>query len=467
MRALYNLFLMLFLTAAVALPAQQTRQFTLQHFPAGKKDVLILLQFYGENFEAIDSAGIYSDTTVAFHINNFADGLYAIKLKSEKDNQAEFILTANERDVILEAPYVELLNGAIAIENSRENEAYLQLIKVLQQYDPLLEQQAAKLEALSYFKPDYKKQLKTIEDNTEYLFQSFDAQLIEVERAYANTFAAEVLVPLNKKPFRSQNPVWPLQYDGYRSLLHDHFFDSINTNDNRLLRHYAYFDKIRYYLTTLTDKTSDGSKEGIDIIMNSLKENEDVNSFVYTSLLKVFLKYKSEVLINYITEKHPNGCALNLSMEDLGRLSNMQNSMVGSKGRDILLYDVNGKVQSLYEQCKKNKVTLLVYWISWCSRCKKETPEIERLYEQYKKLGLGLFAVSVDEKKEEWEKALAVNKLSGINVSELVPLKESKVLPLYNVTTTPAIFLLDKDGKILAKNIYGPQLEAELKKVLK
>ncbi|MFN8285373.1 MAG: thioredoxin-like domain-containing protein [Chitinophagales bacterium] len=465
----YSLLLCSLFCAALTYAAAYSFTVNIYGFPVSIKrvDQLQLLQFYGEEFTAIDSVVIRNDTTILFTVNNFKEGLYALKFKSEKQNQAELILTATDVKLRVSAAYHDIMNGECAIENSRENEAYVQLMKVIQQYEPLFTEQAAKLERVSFFQPDYKRQMKVIEDNTEYLHQSYDAQLIEVERAYPNTFTAEVLVPLNKLPFRNQSAIWPLQYDGYRALLHDHYFDSVNTNDERLLRHYAYIDKIHVYLSTYTDKTSDGSRAGIDVVMNSLKENEDVNSFVYTSLLKVFLKYKSEVLVNYITEKHPNGCALNLSMEDLSRLSNMQNSMVGSKGRDILLYDVNGKAQSLYEQCKKNKVTLLVYWISWCSRCKKETPELERLYEQYKKQGLGLFAVSVDEKKEEWEKALVVNKLSGINVSELVPLKESKVLPLYNVTTTPAIFLLDKDGKIMAKNIYGAQLDAEIRKALK
>ncbi len=465
----YYLFLLLLAVAVAGYAGSYSFTVSIYGFPASVKraDQLQLMQFYGEDFSAIDSVVVKGDTVIKFTVTNFADGLYALKFKSEKQNQAELLLAEADKELRVSAAYQDIMNGEAAVENSRENEAYLQLIKIIQQFEPLFTEQTAKLEAVSFFAPDYKRQLKVVEDNTEYLYQSYYAQLVQVERAYPKTFVAEVLVPINKVPFRSQNAVWPLQYDGYRALLHDHYFDSLNANDPRLLRHYAYIDKIHVYLSSYTDKTSDGSRAGIDVVMASLKDNEEVNSFVYTSLLKVFLKYKSEVLVNYITEKHPNGCALNLSMEDLNRLSNMQNSMVGSKGRDILLYDVNGKAQSLYEQCKKNKVTLLVYWISWCTRCKKETPEIERLYEQYKKYGLGLFAVSVDEKKEEWEKALAVNKLSGINVSELVPLKESKVLPLYNVTTTPAVFLLDRDGKILAKGVYGAQLEAQILKALK
>lgn len=465
----YFIIALLVLLSSTAYCKPYSFTVVIKNFPVSIKriDQLQLLQFYGEEFPVLDSIEIRTDTLIRFTLPDFHDGLYALKFKSEKQNQAELILSKSDTAILVTANYQDIMNGEAIIENSMENEAYARLIAVRQHYQPLFDEQASALETVSFFLPDYKRQLKLVEDRMEYLYQSFDASLQEVRNAFPRTYTAGVLVPMALIPYRNQHDIWPLQYDGYRALLHDHFFDSINTNDTRLLRHYAYIDKVHEYLANYTDKTSDGSRAGIDVIMNSLAQNEEVNSFVYTSLLKVFLKYKSEVLVNYITEKHPNGCALNLSMEELTRLNNMQSSMVGSKGRDILLYDVNGKAQSLYEQCKKNKATVLIYWISWCARCKKETPEIQAIYERYRKQGLGLFAVSVDEKKEEWEKALALNGLSGINVSELVPLKESKVLALYNVTTTPAIFLLDREGKILAKGLLGSDLEDAVKAALK
>lgn len=444
-----------------------TVQLTISQYKQGKKEAVMLLKYYGDNFTAIDSMVISHDTLIIFNLGNATDGLYAVKCSSEKENKAEFIINKKEGILKLEAAHFQLLNGEIAIENSAENNAYAQLLEVRKKYSQPYYLAQAKLDALSVFSPAYKAQLKAAEEAIEALDVQVNTELDKLANNYAATYTAQVLIPLAKTPVRTYNPGWAVYYDGYRSLLHAHFFHYVNTADNRLLAHYAYSDKLREYLTAYNDKTTDGTKQGIDIIMGSLKDNDEVNSYVYNTLLKTFIKYKSDILVKHLTDKHPNGCSLNLSIEDLQKLTTMQATAVGGKAPDILLYDEKGKVQSLYEQCRKNKYTVLVFWISWCNRCQKETPELEKLYQQYKKQGLGLFAVSVDEKKEEWLKGLAENKMTGINVSELVPLKQSKVLPLYGIANTPALFVLDRDAKIIEKNVFGEKLKAEIAVLLK
>lgn len=461
------LSLLLLLLVTIAGAQSFTVQIKITNYKTGKKEAIQLLKYYGDNFSTIDSAAINSDTTIAFVLNNVTDGLYAVKCRSEKENKAEFIINKNEKELKLEAAHFQLLNGEIAIDNSTENTAYAKLLEVRGQYSQPYYVAQAKLDALSIFSPAYKTQQKAAEEAIEQLDKEVNKAMDAITVAYPATYTAQVLVPLAKTPVRADNPGWQVYYDGYRSLLHAHFFHYVNTTDSRLLTHYAFNDKLREYLQAYNEKTTDGTKQGIDIIMGSLKDNDEVNSYVYNTLLKTFIKYKSDVLIKHLTDKHPNGCALDLSAEELQKLTTMQATAVGGKAPDILLYDDKGKVQSLYEQCKKNKYTILVFWISWCNRCQKETPELEKLYQQYKKQGLGLFAVSVDEKKEEWLKGLTENKMSGVNVSELIPLKQSKVLPLYGVSNTPALFILDKDGKIIAKNVFGDKLHSEIAALFK
>lgn len=438
----------------------------LNGYKAGKKEAITLLKYYGDSFTSIDSMQITSDTTVIFNLANAIDGLYAVKCRSEKENKAEFIINRNEKNIRLEAVHTQLLNGEIAIEGSAENEAYAKLLELRSKYDQQYYLAHAKLDALSVFSPSYKAQLKAAEDAIETLDAQQNEELDKLAASYPASYTGEVLIPVSKIPTRSLNPGWAAYYDGYRSLLHAHFFHFINTADSRLLYHYAFSDKLREYLTNYNEKTTDGTKQGIDMLMGSLKDNDEVNGYVYNTLLKTFIKYKSDILVKHLTDKHPNGCSLDLSIEDLQKLTTMQATAIGGKAPDILLYDEKGKVQSLYEQCKKNKYTVLVFWISWCNRCQKETPELEKLYQQYKKQGLGLFSVSVDEKKEEWLKGLTANKMSGTNVSELVPLKQSKVLPLYGISNTPALFILDKDAKIVNKNVFGEKLRSEIAAIL-
>jgi hypothetical protein len=84
------------------------------------------------------------------------------------------------------------------------------------------------------------------------------------------------------------------------------------------------------------------------------------------------------------------------------------------------------------------------------------------LQESWKKKKIGLFTVGLDEDKATWKLNMEKYGLKGIHVNELVPLTQSKVLPVFNIHTTPALFILDSEGKILEKNIYGKSLEKVL-----
>lgn len=428
---------------------------------ANQRDVLYLNRFYIEQFTAIDSVRISSDTTVTFPVRLHLSGLYSIRLKSEKENQAEFILSPTEKRVGIICNYVQLLNGMAEVESSAENTAYASLIALNSNYISKRKEIEETLERLHPYLSNYKMQVTRLEELVEIEHKKHNIDLLAFQLRYPATFSAQVLAPLAKTPTREEAHAKEL-FDSYRSFLHVHYFDSTNTNDTRVLNHYAFMDKVTEYLSQYTDKTSDGAKAGIDVIMNVLAQNDEVNGAVYTSLLRVFLKHKSEPLIKHLTDRHPNGCSLNLSVEELRKLNTIQSTTIGSRAPDLLLYDQNGKVQSLYEHCGRNKVTILLFWISWCSRCKKEVPEIEKLFQQYRKKGVGLFTVSLDEKKEDWVKALTAHPLSGTNVCEQVPFKSSKVLQDYGISTTPAVFVIDKTGKILLKNIYGQQLNSQI-----
>jgi thiol-disulfide isomerase/thioredoxin len=463
------LIVFVLLLSGISCLTARSYSFTLnvKNVPAGKKNVLIILRYFGEDFLPSDSFHIHQDTTFIIELKDFSNGLYALKWKSERQNQAELLMNEDEKNLKIEADYTQLLNGSIMIENSKENTAYAQLIQTKMKYEPQFYETAVKLSSISFLQPDYKSALMKAEEEMELKQNLFNLELQQIELAYPNTFTTQVLLPLARFPVRNMQPEWEKRYDGYRSFLHENFFHFINTNDTRLLYHYAFLDKINEYFNSYTDKSTDGAKAGIDVLMKALKSNDEVNNFVYNYLLKVFIKGKSDMLIQHLMSKHPSGCTLKLSADDLKKLMSIQATSLGGQAPDLLLYDQHGKVQSLYEQCKKNKITLLIFWTSWCSRCQKEMPVVEALLQKYRKSGLGLFAVSLDEKKEEWIKAINLFKLSGVHVSELLPLKQSKILPMYNISTTPALFLLDSESKIMAKNIFGYQLEEFIKTKLK
>ncbi len=137
---------------------------------------------------------------------------------------------------------------------------------------------------------------------------------------------------------------------------------------------------------------------------------------------------------------------------------------IGAAAPDFKMNDVNGKPVSL--SSFKGQYVLVDFWASWCGPCRQENPNVVKAYNAYKDKGFTILGVSLDKEKEAWVKAIADDKLSWSHVSDL-QYWDNAAARLYKVQSIPANFLLDKEGKIIAKNLRGEDLEAELAKVLK
>ncbi|MFS4457300.1 redoxin domain-containing protein [Maribacter sp. 2304DJ31-5] len=106
----------------------------------------------------------------------------------------------------------------------------------------------------------------------------------------------------------------------------------------------------------------------------------------------------------------------------------------------------------------RGKVVLVDFWASWCVYCRKETPNLKQQYEKYKDHGLEILSVSFDTKREHWLKALEEDHMPWLQVADLRGVKKSEVTGDYGVNAIPFIFLLDREGKVVAKNIRQPSM---------
>jgi thiol-disulfide isomerase/thioredoxin len=115
----------------------------------------------------------------------------------------------------------------------------------------------------------------------------------------------------------------------------------------------------------------------------------------------------------------------------------------------------------------KGKVVLVDFWASWCGPCRAENPNVVKMYEKFKNKGFTIFSVSLDEDASKWKEAIEKDKLSWTNhVSDLQGWKSS-VVANYGIEGIPHTVLLNKDGKIIGKNLRGEKLEETLNELLK
>ena len=114
----------------------------------------------------------------------------------------------------------------------------------------------------------------------------------------------------------------------------------------------------------------------------------------------------------------------------------------------------------------KGKYVLLDFWASWCAPCREENPNIVKQYEKFKSKNFMILGVSLDDDRAAWIKAIKDDQLNWPHLSELKRW-DGKVTLQYKVEGIPASFILDPEGKIIAKNLRGVELEQFLGKTLK
>lgn len=127
---------------------------------------------------------------------------------------------------------------------------------------------------------------------------------------------------------------------------------------------------------------------------------------------------------------------------------------------------LNPKGDTVALRSVKGKYILLDFWASWCRPCRQESPTLVRLYNAYKDKGFTILSVSIDDSKEKWIKAIEKDHYTWTNVSDLRGWA-SPASVLYSVSTIPGSFLLDTEGRIIAKNLRGKDLENKLVELLK
>ena len=147
------------------------------------------------------------------------------------------------------------------------------------------------------------------------------------------------------------------------------------------------------------------------------------------------------------------------------RIEQLKTVAVGQIAPDFKQNDVDGNPIKFSDIYSENELTLLDFWAAWCGPCRAENPNVVAVYNDYKDKGFTVFGVSLDREKEAWLKAIEDDNLTWSHVSDLA-YWQNAAAKLYAVNSIPSSLIVDKTGKIVAKNKRAEELRATVAELL-
>ena len=396
-------------------------------------------------------------------------GVYLIAT-AEKSLLFDFIVT--EPEISLETDSANVIMN-MKIKGSPENDVFFGYTR----YTTTMGKEASAIEEQLKKAKDKKDTAEERKLNEKYKKLSLD--LFEYRKGIMQNHPGSLLSKIFKMMTDIEVPDAPknekgeiidsnFQYNYY----YKHYFDNFDWADERIVRTPVFHNKFETFIVKLTPQIPDSIIKSADFLLKQAevgKENFKYCLFWITNHYETSTYMgMDKVFVHMVDNYYAKGKAfwidetLNFKMKD--RADILRNCLIGVKAPNLTMLDTNHVYQSLHNI--KASYTLLIFWDANCGKCKEEMPKLAALYDELNgknggKKVLDVFGVSLTPDAKEWQKYLRDHKLKWTNVYD--PNNETNFRRLYDIYSTPVLYLLDENKKIVAKRLNVEQLKEFIK----
>lgn len=254
----------------------------------------------------------------------------------------------------------------------------------------------------------------------------------------------------------------------------NHYFDNLDLADPRMLRTPFLFQRLDHYVNKMTVQHPDSINQSLYYILEKMKPAEETFKYYLIHFLNTYAKSQivgfDAVYVFLAKTYYESGQAPWTDEEQLAKIienaNRLEPLLIGKIAPNIKMQTQDNKEIWLHDF--QSPYTVLFIWDPDCGHCKKSMPEMIDFYNQYKDRGVAVFAICTklyDELQKCWD--FIEEKGMGVWFNTVDPYNRSKFRTIYDVKTTPQIYILDQKKEILSKRIGADQLPEVMDQILK
>lgn len=379
-------------------------------------------------------------------------------------DKTNFEILVNEQKFTIELDKAKMMEG-ITFKNSKENELFYEYLAFANNISKEIAPYQKALESAR--KNDHKDSIKMASEK----LRAADKKVTALRDKIINENPGTLIASNFKALKEVEVPEIPILSNGRKDstftykYTKKHYWDNINFTNDNILRTPIYESKLKKYFDKMVLQTPDSLKKECDMIISKAKADNEMFKFTVITLTNKYGKSKimglDEIFVHMVDNYYSKGQAFWLDSAGLYRLQDrsktLKYTLVGKTAPNITMKDTSDAYRVLHNECYAD-YNVMIFWDPDCGHCKKEVPKWNAEYEKLKKdYSIRMIGVTTSSLKSKWIKFIKSKKIEEwLHLYD--PEYTSPFRQYYDITSTPKVFIIGKDKKIIAKQLGADQL---------
>ncbi len=432
---------------------------------------LVLGFYYGDKTYVKDTVDIGTDGYFTFKADTLLPcGVYLLVTKPD-NNFIQFVLPPDAQQFTIQSDVKDFVSK-MKFKGSDDNDRFYDYLRFLGKMRPEADTLRAQMNRLKNNPADSIRITEKLAD--------IDKQVKKLQSDITTKYPGSMTAKVVKASIEPEPPVFTgdekeaglKRYYWYKA----HFFDNIDVADPCMLHGPVLHAKIDQYITKVTPQHPDSLNISIDYVLSKMTNSSENFKYYLIHFLNQYAKSNivgmDGCYVHIVNKYYATGLAPWTKKEDLEKIvdnaKRLEPILIGKIAPNITVMDRNNQPHSLWDV--DADYTVLFFWAPDCGHCKKAAPFLVEFARNFQNRGVKVFAVCTatgDKGGECWKGVEEKGFTDDLFLNMSDPYIRSRYKTLYDVQTTPQIFILDRKHEILMKRISGEELGKVMEQVMK